>query len=256
MTRHPFHTLQLWQFQSFSSVPDLVHYVSDRNSSGQRDFTLSLSSTPDKEQVKNNRRALAMTLGIPEDNLYFPSQVHGTRVVVVTPETTREDVLETDALITSTPHLCISVMSADCVPVLLFDRKNRVAAAVHAGWRGTVARIVERTLSIMKEKYGSAGKDILAGIGPSVSQDAYEVGGEVIEEVIKSFGHFPGLLIPQHGNKAKLDLWKANALQLEEFGIPEANVEIGNLCTVKHNDHFYSARRGDAGRFAAGIMIR
>ena len=108
----------------------------------------------------------------------------------------------------------------------------------------------------MQRLFGTKGEDIYAGIGPSVSLESYEVGDEVIQEVRLSFGHANELLEPTSNNKAKLDLWKANKLQLTEFGVAPSRVEISELCTVKHNHHFFSARKGDRGRFAAGIMIR
>ena len=132
----------------------------------------------------------------------------------------REELLETDALITNESGLCIAVMSADCVPILLYDKKNNAVGAVHSGWRGTVARILEKTLQQMHQIFGTKGEDIHAGIGPSVSQDSYEVGEEVVSEVQRSFGHKSELMIPVGTNKAKLDLWKANKLQLMEFGVP------------------------------------
>ena len=108
----------------------------------------------------------------------------------------------------------------------------------------------------MKEEFGTKGEDITAGIGPSVSQDSYEVGEDVVAAVKRSFEKSDALLIPQTNNKAKLDLWNANKMQLLEFGVRESSIEISELCTVKNNNNFFSARKGDAGRFAAGIMVR
>jgi copper oxidase (laccase) domain-containing protein len=107
----------------------------------------------------------------------------------------------------------------------------------------------------MSETYNSKGQDIIAAIGPSVCQDSYEVGEEVIEEVNRSFGSNNRLMLYQPNNKAKLDLWEANRLQLLDFGVSPANIEVSELCTVKNNDHFFSARKGDKGRFAAGIVL-
>jgi len=137
----------------------------------------------------------------------------------------------------------------------LYDKKNKAIAAVHSGWRGTVARILEKTLLEMKYVFGTKGEDLIAGIGPSVSQESYEVGEEVVNEVHQAFGKDSGLMIAQPDNKAKLDLWHANRLQLLMFGVPSSQIEISDLCTVKNNHHFFSARKGDSGRFAAGIML-
>jgi YfiH family protein len=198
---------------------------------------------------------LAEAMQVPDTQLFFPSQVHGTRIVHVTSHTRKEELLEADALVTAEPGLCIAVMSADCVPILLYDRTNRVVAAVHSGWRGTVAHILQKTLHALREQFGSQGHDIIAGIGPSVSQASYQVGEEVVREVRGAFGKAEQLLIAEADNKARLDLWKANEFQLLGFGVPLEQIEVSDLCTVKNNDHFFSARKGDAGRFAAGIML-
>jgi YfiH family protein len=181
--------------------------------------------------------------------------VHLTRIVNVTSETSPDDLKDTDALITNEKGIGIAVMSADCVTILLYDKKNKAIGAVHSGWRGTVAHILEKTLHEMQNVFNTKGEDLIAGIGPSVCQDAYEVGEEVVSEVKQAFGHDSELMITQPNNKAKLDLWKANAHQLLEFGVAPENIEISNLCTVKNNGNFFSARKGDSGRFAAGIML-
>lgn len=248
--------LVLWEFDHLSSLDGIRHFVTGRNTNPQGDpFTLSFSSTPNRDLVVNNRRLLAGAMGVSEDALYLPSQVHKTRIVHITPQTAREELMDTDALITAHPGICIAVMSADCVPVVLYDTRNNVVAAVHSGWRGTVARILEKTLQEMQRHYGSQGQDIVAGIGPSVSQESYEVGEEVITAVQQSFSEAHDLLVPTRPQKAKLDLWNANRHQLLSFGVPDKQIEISNLCTVINNDSFFSARKGDAGRFAAGIVL-
>lgn len=247
--------LHLWKFDRLEKFDSLRHFVTDRHTNGGAEFTLSYSSSPDKSGIKANRQQLARAMQIREDELFFPSQVHETRIVEVTRATPKEELLGTDALITREKGICIAVMSADCVPILLYDTENNVVAAVHSGWRGTVARILEKTLVEMRSRFSTRGEHVVAGIGPSVSQDSYEVGEEVVREVIHAFGHRKDLLIPQPLNKARLDLWKANIIQLNEFGVPDANIEVSNLCTLKNNHHFFSARKGDAGRFAAGIMM-
>jgi YfiH family protein len=249
--------LDLWQFEKFANESLLKHFITDRNSAlvNNKEFTLSFSSSPDKEEIRSNRRLLSTALGIEDNRLYFPSQVHETRIVQVTSRTSKETLMETDALITNEKGICIAVMSADCVPILLYDTKNKATGAIHSGWKGTVARILEKTLTTMNKTFGTSGKDLIAGIGPSVCQESYEVGEEVVQKVNRAFGNGNGLMIAQPNNKAKLDLWKANKLQLLEFGVPETQIEISELCTVKNNHQFFSARKGDSGRFAAGIML-
>lgn len=249
--------LDLWQFDMLGQEAGINHFVTDRNSArAEKEFTLSFSSSPDRTEILENRSLVATAMGVSDVNLFMPSQVHKTNIVCVTKDTPREALLETDALITHQPGVCIAVMSADCVPIILYDRKNRVVAAVHSGWRGTVAKILDKTLKEMHARFGTSGRDLISGIGPSVSQDSYEVGEEVVREVTDAFGTHAMLMIPQQEGKAKLDLWKANRLQLLEFGVSPANIEISDLCTVKNNSSFFSARKGDTGRFAAGIVLR
>ena len=256
MKRALINDLHLWQFDGLAKETSVKHFVTERNTTTHgKEFTLSFSSSPDKNEIRENRRRLAIAMGIEDKDLRFPSQVHKTRIVHVTRETQKEDLMETDALITNEKGICIAVMSADCVPILLFDKQSNVVAAVHSGWRGTVARILALTLKEMKSVYGTNGEDIVAAIGPSVSQDSYEVGSEVVDAVLSTFGKSSDLMISRPDNKAKLDLWKANKLQLLEFGVDPASIEIADLCTVKNNTSFFSARKGDAGRFAAGIML-
>lgn len=257
MERIQIGNLGLWQFSALKNEAGIQHFVTDRNSSGDdNEYTLSFSSSSDLQKIIHNRFLLAEAMGVPVSHLLFPSQVHKTRIVYVGKSTLIKDILDTDALITNEPGLCIAVMSADCVPILLYDKRNRAIGAVHSGWRGTVAWILTKTLNQMSESFGTQGKDLMVGIGPSVCQESYEVGTEVIHEVENAFGGNSNLMIKRGSEKALLDLWEANKVQLLEFGVMPENIELADLCTVKNNEHFFSARKGDVGRFCAGIMLR
>ena len=140
----------------------------------------------------------------------------------------------TDAVITRVPGLWLGVKTADCIPVLLYDERQRLVAAVHAGWRGTVKRIVEETIREM----GSQGCDLHAIIGPGISADAFEVGDEVYE-AFRQAG-FPMERIAHKREKWHLDLWQANAWALEQAGVKD--IFIDGTCTFSSPD-FYSARR-------------
>lgn len=256
MVRKQFGALHLWQFDHLSTEAGIKHFVTDRHSRDEADeFTMSYSSHPDRDFVYNNRVQVAQALGVEPKNLFLPSQVHLTRIVEVSASTTKEELMDTDALITNHPGIGIAVMSADCVPILLFDKKNQAVGAVHSGWRGTVAHILEKTLLEMNRIYGTVGKDVVAAIGPSVCQQAYEVGEEVVKAVRDAFDHSDALMEVKANNRAKLDLWMANKVQLQAFGVPESQIEVSNLCTVLQNSNFFSARCGDRGRFAAGIVL-
>jgi hypothetical protein len=247
--------LRLWQFAKLLETKNTIHFVSDRKAFDDTDFNLSYSTSPDPIIVKENRSLLAKAMGVTYETLYIPKQVHQDHVLKVDDKTTAAALAETDALITNSTNVCVAVMSADCVPILLYDRKNHAAGAVHSGWKGTVAHILSKTLQAMQHEFGTQGADVVAAIGPSVCQASYEVGHEVVEAVRKSFNQSETLLQIQENGKAKLDLWQANYLQLTSFGVKPENITIASTCTVIHNQHFYSARKGDTGRFAAGIRL-
>jgi YfiH family protein len=144
-----------------------------------------------------------------------------------------------DALVTDEPGLLLAIRTADCVPILLADLERRVVAAVHAGWRGTVAGILARTVGEMQSKYGTKPIDVVAAIGPSIGPCCFEVGPEVP--------------LPVVGRKA--DLWAANREQLERVGV--GRIWVAERCTMCEPESFYSFRRGkDTGRMVSAIGIR
>lgn len=204
------------------------------------------------------RKELAVSCDSETDQFVFPRQTHSDRVVVVSSENHTNTIADTDALITNEPGLFVCVQTADCVPILLFDPGKKVVAAVHAGWRGTVSKILAKTVGQMVEKFDCQPSDIVAGIGPSIHMHAYEVGEEVVEAVQANFGNSPALLKPSlNEGKAFFDLWEANKTILLESGIPEENIEVMGLCSFEHTDLFFSARRDgiDTGRMVSGIRL-
>ncbi|GCC50056.1 peptidoglycan editing factor PgeF [Chryseotalea sanaruensis] len=247
--------LKLWQFSKLYEEKNITHFVTDRKSFNEIDFNLSYSTSPDPLLVEVNRKQLTKTIGLDFEQLYIPRQVHKDHILKVDVSTNKDSLEETDALITNDTNVCIAVMSADCVPILLYDKKNQAVGAVHSGWKGTVAHILTKTLQAMQREFGTHGVDVVAAIGPSVCQASYEVGHEVADAVRKSFNNADVLLQLQENGKAKLDLWQANYIQLTSFGVKPENIAVANACTVIHNQHFFSARKGDIGRFAAGIRL-
>ncbi len=261
MLQKNFGQLPLWQFENLSRFAGIRHYVSGRDggvSTGELGtFNLGLKAGDDPDHVRENRRRLAQALGVGVSRLVFPSQTHSTNVKRVSPETHAGELADTDALITNTPGLCINVMSADCVPVLLFDPVHLAVGAVHAGWRGTVGKILTHTVKAMQREFDTRTTDLVAGIGPSICAEVYEVGEEVLNAVENAFGNTEGLIrnrTPE--GKGFVDLWEANRRQLLWLGVPAASIEVSGICTFRHADQFFSARKSknQAGRFAAGIV--
>ena len=152
---------------------------------------------------------------------------------------------EGDALITGEPGLAISIRTADCYPILLADTRNRVVAAVHAGWRGTASQVVMKTLDKMKSKFGTDPQDITAAIGPGIGVCCYEVGDDVSRQF--------GFAVRTH-----LDLASENRKQLETAGVPAQNIEALDVCTFCDAERFFSYRREKekAGRMTSFIMLR
>lgn len=256
-------SLPLWQFSNLGAMPGLGHYVSGRAggvSQGELGtFNLGLRAGDDPERVWENRRRLAEAMDVALDYLVFPSQTHSLNVKRVAGPIRPGELDDTDALITDAPGVCINVMSADCVPVLLYDPVRKAAGAVHAGWRGTVGKIVTHAVAAMREAFGTDPADLVAGIGPSICADVYEVGEEVLAAVENAFGATEGLILRRTAEgKGYLDLWEANRRQLLAAGVPDRSIEVSGLCTYRHADQFFSARKSknQAGRFAAGIVIK
>ena len=151
-----------------------------------------------------------------------------------------------DGLITNVPGLAISIRTADCYPILLVDERNRTVAAVHAGWRGTSARIVQKTLARMQKMYGTEPGDIRAAIGPGIGSCCYEVG----PEVARQFGYVVG-------EQTHLNLVSENRKQLEDAGVPAGKIEALGVCTFCNAERFFSYRREreGAGRMTSFIRL-
>lgn len=214
------------------------------------------------EDVERNRELLRSLLPDALVELVIPHQTHGDRVAAIDAAYINKGVADraaflegVDALVTDIPGYCLCVSTADCIPLLLYDTRCRAIAAVHAGWRGTVARIVEKTLSAMNQRYGSQGKDIIACIGPGISWEAFEVGDEVYQAFDDA--GFDMHLIARKEAKWHIDLWEANRLQLLASGVKPENIEISGICTYNHNNDFFSARRQGirSGRILSGILM-
>jgi polyphenol oxidase len=164
---------------------------------------------------------------------------------------------EGDGLVTDVPGLLLGVGTADCVPVLVVDVEKRVVGAFHAGWRGTVARIVEKGVGMMGERYGSRVEDLIAAVGPSIGACCYTVGEEVRTEFGGRFGYAEELFSRGDGGELRVDLWEANRRQLLDAGVGEARISVVGECTACARDAGgalrYFSHRGEKG--VAGRML-
>lgn len=256
-------------YESLSSCSNISHFVTTRNGGASEGsygtFNCSPYSGDREEAVKQNQSLLLEGMRCQPEELVIPFQTHGTKSVVIdegfsaiSAEQKKEMLHGVDALITCIPGYCLCVSTADCVPVLLYDRKNGVVAAVHAGWRGTVNYILRETLCSMKRLFGTDGEDVTACIGPSISLASFEVGEEVYEAFQRKGFDMPRISVWNEATrKHHIDLWEANRLQLLALGVSEKQIEISGICTYICHDQFFSARRLgiNSGRILSGIML-
>ena len=263
-------SLSVWFFESLLKYGGICHFVSGRtggfSSPPYNSLNLGFHVGDDPKKVLENRKVLASTLGISLDSFTFAEQIHDSRVRVVTEELKSSGGVEyktaidaTDALVTDVPNICIIVLLGDCVPILFFDVKQNVIGVAHAGWRGTVRLVAEKTIRVFQERFRSKLEDIIVGIGPSIGPCCYEVGTEVVSQIENVFHGKAGYINSETSDgRCYLDLWEANRAQLVKVGIPEGNIELSRICTYCKHSLFFSRRhqRGETGRFGAGIMIK
>jgi polyphenol oxidase len=202
-------------------------------------LNLSLSVGDDPVNVLENRRRLAAALDARLGDLVFARQVHGAGVRIVG-EADRgsgafslgDAIPDTDALVTRSPGVVLSILTADCVPIVLHDPVAAVLACVHAGWRGTVARVSAAALTAMAS-LGARPSQVIAGVGPAVAPARYQVGADVYQAVAGAFGPAANAFIRPDSVPERwlLDLWAANRFVLREAGVPAAQIHITDLPT-------------------------
>lgn len=260
------HGLCLCRFDGMAALPGVETFVTTRHYDDGSDADMGIYATADVARVETNLARLCNALEIPRGSLLFPQQTHGNAVAVIdeavlslAPDERRTVLYGKDALVTALPHVAVAVATADCVPLLLADPVSHAVAAIHAGWRGTVAKIVCETIAVMAERYASCPADLYAAMGPCISAGAYEVGDEVVDRFVQA-GFDPEAVVvrPFAGAKAHIDLPAANTALLLQCGVPLQHIQVCGVCTYASCDTFYSVRAtgGSTGRFLTGILMR
>ncbi len=270
-----------------SRFPWLVHGFSTRLGGFSRPYggeALNLGFTKDdsKAAVERNRTAFLRELRVDSESrsLVTLRQVHSDVIRFI--DSPPDSPPVGDGMITSTPGLLLAIQTADCLPIILVDPKRRAVGVFHAGWRGTVKRIVEKGAGEMRLQFGSRPRDLRAAIGPGVHGCCYEVGAEVREQFESQFGYavelfreveesdpvrekYPMLFLtaraPGHSvlpKKIFLDLVEANRQQLLAVGVPAKSIEASSLCTNCRTDLLFSyrAEKGCTGRMMGAAGIR
>lgn len=199
----------------------------------------------ERDNVIENRRRFLAALGAADWTLVAAKQVHSADVRFVSGlEDARSEPASCDALTANTPRILLAVQTADCLPVLIADERSGAFSATHAGWRGTLACIVARTVERMQQEYGSRPQDLHAALGPCVSAAAFEVGPDVLAEFKDRFDYAEELISDMRPNsKGNLNLNLANVRQLIACGVREERIYDSALCTWLRNDLFFSYRR-------------
>lgn len=261
--------LNLLTFRSFPTERVSVFITTTQggiSTGAYASLNLSPYSGDDADCVSENQERLADEINVSIDNLYIPYQTHNDKVAIIDNDFLQKSDFEKakllngiDALITDQKDICIGVTTADCVPILIFDPVQHVLAAIHAGWKGTVVRIAEKTIEKMTEQFDSKPQDLVTGIGPCISQKHFEVGDEVVEAFIRAGFTIADIAYRNtESRKMHINLELANKLLLIEAGIDNKNIEIANLCTYSNPKLFFSARRQtiNSGRILTGGVLK
>lgn len=257
------------QFSGLSGECNISHFITTRHGGVSLGNYAAMNpgefSGDEPDSIRINRKLLSDAIGISPERIFAPFQIHeaeiaclDTHFLSLSPDGQKEEMNGKDALVTDIPGLCIAVSTADCVPVLVYAPDKKVVAAIHAGWRGTVKQIVALTICAMIDRYGCDASLMMAGIAPSISKEAFEVGDEVAD-AFRATGIDMNRIMERNvqTGKAHIDLWEANRIQLLQAGLQPERIEVSGICTWQHHEDFFSARRLGikSGRILSGIMI-
>lgn len=259
MTLKQAENLEFFQFDLFAGA-NLTHGLFTRKGgiSPAPWHSLNLGGTTGdrRENVIENRRRIFDCVGRPVESIFDTWQVHGVHVIFPDAPRPLDGVHEkADIIITDRPELTLFMRFADCVPIMLYDPRKNVIGLVHAGWQGTVKLAARVAVEAMAQRYGCQPGDILAGIGPSIGPDDYEVGEDVAERFRHAFGEQAGRLIRCENGKMYLNLWEANSIVLRACGVHE--IEVAGISTASDTTRWYShrAENGATGRYGALIAL-
>jgi YfiH family protein len=211
----------------------------------------------DLARVHENRRLSFQAMGCVPESIFDVWQIHSADVVCArAPRPAGESYRQADIILTDRPNVTLFMRFADCVPILLHDPRKGVVGLAHAGWMGTLRDVAKATVEAMEKNYGSNPADIIAGIGPSIGPDHYEIGADVILQVMQKHADEAELVLKSHHGKIHFNLWEANRLSLERVGVGQ--IEVSGICTACHTEDWFShrAEKGRTGRFGALISLQ
>jgi len=220
-------------------------------------MNLGLSTTDSKEHIRENFRRFCKETNTNYNNLVLTDQTHNTNIKIITKEDAGKGLIkqldynDIDGLITNEKDLPISVVFADCLPVLFYDKKRKVIGVAHSGWKGTEGNISKKMIETFKTQYNSDPKDILVCIGPSIMECCYEVDDTVADKFQKDY---PEYITKKENDKYMLSLQDICKKQLLNCDIEKENITVTDLCTMCNKDHLFS-HRGSSGKRGLGCAI-
>ncbi len=220
----------------FEQFPEIIFGFNTKIGLGRKEpyfLNLSHSVSDDEKIVDENRKFFFNSINLKPDNIVYQKQIHGNKVTYVSEP---GNVGESDSLITDKPNLGLTISTADCTPIFIYDKENNVIAGVHSGWRGTVKKILLETLEKLKSDFNSKPENLYVYIAPSISQEKYEVGIEVAEK-------FEDKYLFRTNDKIYLDVAGVNYDFLINFGLIKSNVQYSQLCSYKMENLLHSYRR-------------
>jgi len=260
-------SLETLAWPSFDGFPVDVAVTTRHGGVSSRSYAtlnLGLHVGDEPAHVLENRRRAADAVGADLGDFVFCNQAHGREVRIVTAADrgrgawSLDDAIDNaDALVTIDPSTVLVVMVADCVPIILYDPAIHVLACIHAGWRGTVARVADAALDVMRT-LGAHPGNVIAALGPAISPDGYQVGDEVAEAARESFGaRAQSVIRPDGTGKWLFDLWAANIAILGQAGVARERTHVADIPTGTASGYFFSDRAArPCGRFAAIAKLR
>ncbi|MCC8103159.1 MAG: peptidoglycan editing factor PgeF [Clostridiales bacterium] len=271
-------------FPAFDALPYLTHGFSSRiggvSEHELAQMNLSFTRGDDPERVRENFHRIAAAIGFPYDRMVFSYQTHTTNVREVTENDCgkgylrERDYQDVDGLVTNVPGVVLTTFYADCVPLFFVDPVHKAIGLSHSGWRGTVNDIAGATVRKMRERYGTNPSELIAAIGPSICQDCYEVGEDVISEVRKQYPEALWTILysgkeaektdgqknTSEGSdpKYQLNLWECCRQNMLLAGLCFENITVTDLCTCCNPEIFFSHRasHGKRGNLAGFLALK
>jgi YfiH family protein len=245
------------KFKKIKPYKFCLHGITQKDPTAPCQGSLALHTHEPSSKILHNRSQLQKQF--PTMKFVVANQTHSDNIAILSNKESLgwqdiESAIENcDALITNQSGVMLTILTADCVPILLLDPIQKVVAAIHAGWRGTEQKILLKTVQKMQEQFDSNPEDIIAGIAPAIGRCCYEVD----EEVAKHFLEYPKAIDHKEANKYMLDLPSINHHQLLHAGLKKEHIEDSNICTACEVDHYFSYReeQGCSGRFMSMIGL-